>query len=72
MHHLLQKITAGRGARRDLRDLEQLCAVVRDTSLCGLGQSAPNPVLSTLQYFRGEYEALLGGTTATPVEVGDA
>jgi bidirectional [NiFe] hydrogenase diaphorase subunit len=72
MHHLLQKITAGRGTRRDLRDLEQLCAVVRDTSLCGLGQSAPNPVLSTLQYFRGEYEALLGGTTATPVEVGHA
>ncbi|MDY7101795.1 MAG: NADH-ubiquinone oxidoreductase-F iron-sulfur binding region domain-containing protein [Actinomycetota bacterium] len=59
MHTLLQRLSEGRGTRRDLRDLERLCAVVRDTSLCGLGQAAPNPVLSTLQYFRDEYEALL-------------
>ncbi|MCB1000846.1 MAG: SLBB domain-containing protein [Acidimicrobiales bacterium] len=59
MHHLLTTISSGRGRRRDLRDLEHLCAVVRDTSLCGLGQTAPNPVLSTLQYFRDEYEALI-------------
>lgn len=59
MHNLLQKITSGRGTRHDVRDLEHLCQVVRDTSLCGLGQSAPNPVLSTLQYFRSEYDDLV-------------
>jgi bidirectional [NiFe] hydrogenase diaphorase subunit len=60
MHGLLDKITRREGTARDLRDLEHLCRVVRDTSLCGLGQSAPNPVVSTLHYFRDEYEALLG------------
>jgi bidirectional [NiFe] hydrogenase diaphorase subunit len=60
MHNLLQRITDGNGTRQDLRDLEHLCTVVRDTSLCGLGQAAPNPVLSTLTYFRDEYEALVG------------
>jgi bidirectional [NiFe] hydrogenase diaphorase subunit len=59
LHGLLERITSGEGTRRDLRDLEHLCQVVRDTSLCGLGQSAPNPVLSTLHYFRNEYESLL-------------
>jgi bidirectional [NiFe] hydrogenase diaphorase subunit len=39
--------------------MEALCEMVRDTSLCGLGQTAPNPVLSTLKYFREEYEELL-------------
>ncbi|MDH3248376.1 MAG: NADH-quinone oxidoreductase subunit L, partial [Acidimicrobiia bacterium] len=60
MHGLLDKITRHEGTARDLRDIEHLCRVVRDTSLCGLGQSAPNPVVSTLHYFRDEYEALLG------------
>lgn len=59
MHNMLKRINGGTGTRQDLKDLEQLCTVVRDTSLCGLGQSAPNPVISTLQYFRPEYEALL-------------
>lgn len=59
MHNLLQRITDGSGSKQDLRDLEHLCSVVRDTSLCGLGQAAPNPVISTLQYFRHEYEALI-------------
>lgn len=59
MHSLLQRITEGNGSKQDLRDLEHLCSVVRDTSLCGLGQAAPNPVISTLQYFRSEYEALI-------------
>ena len=59
LHALLESITTGVASRRDLRDLEHLCQVVRSTSLCGLGQSAPNPVLSTLHYFRDEYEALL-------------
>ncbi len=59
MHNLLQRITDGHGTKQDLRDLEHLCSVVRDASLCGLGQAAPNPVLSTLQYFRPEYEELI-------------
>ncbi|MDJ0664583.1 MAG: NADH-ubiquinone oxidoreductase-F iron-sulfur binding region domain-containing protein [Acidimicrobiia bacterium] len=64
MHNILQRIVDGHGTRGDLRDLEHLCTVVRDTSLCGLGQAAPNPVLSTLQYFRSEYEALLAKEVA--------
>lgn len=64
MHNLLQRITDGNGTKQDLRDLEHLCTVVRDTSLCGLGQAAPNPVLSTLQYFRSEYEALIAKEVA--------
>ena len=59
IHTLLDRIGNGDGVWADLRHLEQLCATVRDTSLCGLGQSAPNPVLSTLQYFGKEYEELL-------------
>jgi bidirectional [NiFe] hydrogenase diaphorase subunit len=59
LHTLLERITSGAGTRQDMRDLEHLCHVVRDTSLCGLGQTAPSPVLSTLQYFRPEYEAML-------------
>ena len=59
LHELLERITGGIASKRDLRDLEHLCHVVRDTSLCGLGQTAPNPVLSTLQYFRPEYDDLL-------------
>ena len=59
MRQILDKLLAGDGEEDDLERLEQLCQLVIDTSLCGLGQSAPNPVLSTLQYFRHEYEALL-------------
>ena len=59
LHALLERITSGAGTRQDMRDLEHLCHVVRDTSLCGLGQTAPSPVLSTLQYFRPEYEELI-------------
>jgi bidirectional [NiFe] hydrogenase diaphorase subunit len=59
IHKLLQKIADGKATRDDLALLEELCAMVKDTSLCGLGQSAPNPVLSTLRYFRKEYEELL-------------
>jgi bidirectional [NiFe] hydrogenase diaphorase subunit len=59
MHTLLDRICQGQGRERDLRRLESLCHTVATTSLCGLGQSAPNPVLSTLEHFRGEYEALL-------------
>jgi NADH-quinone oxidoreductase subunit F/NAD(P)H dehydrogenase (quinone)/NADP-reducing hydrogenase subunit HndC len=57
MLELLQCITRGEGQEGDIERLEDLCAMVKDGSLCGLGQTAPNPVLSTLQYFREEYEA---------------
>ena len=59
IHGLLEKISSGKATRDDLALLEELCMMVKETSLCGLGQSAPNPVLSTLRYFRNEYETLL-------------
>lgn len=59
MFRLLEKITARQATARDLAKLEELCDMVKHTSLCGLGQTAPNPVLSTLRFFRPEYEALL-------------
>jgi len=57
MHELLRRITTGTATMRDLELLEELCDLVKNASLCGLGQTAPNPVLSTLRYFRHEYEA---------------
>jgi bidirectional [NiFe] hydrogenase diaphorase subunit len=59
MYGLLDTIAKGRGTPADLALLEELCEVVQQTSLCGLGQTAPNPVLSTLRYFRDEYEQKL-------------
>ena len=59
MYHLLDKIIQRRATAADLAKLEELCDMVRSTSLCGLGQTAPNPTLSTLRFFRNEYEALL-------------
>ena len=56
MHRLLTRITKGSGTAQDIETLEDLCQMVGETSLCGLGQTAPNPVLSTLRYFRNEYE----------------
>ena len=55
MHTLLTRICEGIGTMEDLELLEDLCLTVKETSLCGLGQTAPNPVLSTLKYFRNEY-----------------
>ena len=55
MHTLLTRICNGTGTMDDLELLEQLCTTVKEASLCGLGQTAPNPVLSTLKYFRHEY-----------------
>jgi bidirectional [NiFe] hydrogenase diaphorase subunit len=57
MHELLVKMTQGVATLRDLALLEALAPLLRDTSLCGLGQTAPNPVVSTLRYFRHEYMA---------------
>jgi bidirectional [NiFe] hydrogenase diaphorase subunit len=59
MHNMLTKIIDGKATERDIEKLEELCEMVKATSLCGLGQTAPNPVLSTLRFFRNEYEALL-------------
>jgi len=55
LYHILDRITKGEGKMEDLETLEKLGEEIRRTSLCGLGQSAPNPVLSTLRYFRDEY-----------------
>ena len=57
MLEILTKITKGQAAMEDLDKLEELCYYIKENSLCGLGQTAPNPVLSTLRYFRDEYEA---------------
>ena len=54
---ILTKITKGKGTMEDIDRLEELCYSIKASSLCGLGQTAPNPVLSTLRYFRDEYEA---------------
>ena len=56
---LLDKINAGEGKPEDLEKLDKLCQLVKKTSLCGLGQSAPNPVLSTMKYFQNEYDSLI-------------
>ncbi|ACD96507.1 NuoF family protein [Trichlorobacter lovleyi] len=61
IYRLLSRICNGSASQRDLQTLEQLCRMVKDTSLCGLGAAAPNPVLSTLRWFRAEYEAHVGG-----------
>ncbi len=61
LHMLLTAITEGRATLNDLDKLERLATMVRDTSLCGLGQGAPNPVFSTLRYFRDEYLAHIDG-----------
>ncbi len=57
LQEILVKICEGRGEPGDIETMEELSYVIKDSSLCGLGQTAPNPVLSTLRYFRDEYEA---------------
>lgn len=57
MYEILDKITKGQGTLEDIDKLEKLCYYIKDNALCGLGQTAPNPVLSTLRYFRDEYLA---------------
>jgi bidirectional [NiFe] hydrogenase diaphorase subunit len=72
---MLTRLTAHQASKSDLERLVQLCHMVRDTSLCGLGQTAPNPVLSTLRYFADEYNALLvpepsgNGRATVPLKV---
>ena len=57
LYEMLDKITKGQGTLEDLDKMEELCYYIKDNALCGLGQTAPNPVLSTLRYFKDEYIA---------------
>ena len=57
LYELLEKITKGQGTLEDIDKMEELCYYIKANSLCGLGQTAPNPVLSTLKFFRDEYIA---------------
>ena len=56
LSEILERIVAGNGRDGDIELLEELCTTVKDGALCGLGQTAPNPVLTTIRYFRNEYE----------------
>ncbi len=67
LHEMLSKFVNHQATIADLEKLEALCQMVKEMSLCGLGQSAPNPVLSTLHYFREEYLAQLAPTPAQEV-----
>lgn len=57
MLEILTRITEGKGEEGDIEKLQDLAYKIKDSSLCGLGQTAPNPVLTTIKYFREEYEA---------------
>ena len=57
MHTILEKITSGKGEMEDLERLKKIAFTMKQSSLCGLGQTAPNPVLTTLRYFEDEYVA---------------
>jgi NADH-quinone oxidoreductase subunit F len=61
MLELLERLCGGKGTKEEMRELESLAGQVTQGSLCGLGKTAPNPVLTTLRYFRDEYEAHLKG-----------
>ena len=65
MLEILERITEGKGKTEDLAKLEELAIWTKKGSLCGLGKSAPNPVLSTLKHFRNEYEAHINGICPT-------
>ncbi len=54
---MLDKVTKGKGTLEDIDRMEELCRYIKDNSLCGLGQTAPNPVLATIKFFRDEYIA---------------
>lgn len=77
LFRILDRMTSGKSTQHDLDTLEELCDMVKDTSLCGLGQTAPNPVISTLHYFRHEYEQHIAqqhcdaGVCTMPAKQGD-
>ncbi|MCT7973308.1 NuoF family protein [Laspinema olomoucense] len=72
MYQMLTKILNKEATLQDIHNLEQLCDMVKNTSLCGLGMTAPNPVMSTLRYFKEEYLALLKDSPDGKVPVGTA
>ena len=57
MHEIVTRICEGKGVPEDMQQLEELCGTIEEAALCGLGKSAPNPVMSTIRYFRHEYDA---------------
>ena len=61
MLEILTRLCSGQGKPQDLAKLEEIAQITKTRSLCGLGKTAPNPVLTTLKYFREEYEAHLNG-----------
>jgi NADH:ubiquinone oxidoreductase subunit F (NADH-binding) len=61
IYEYLEKLTEGKATMDDLHNLKELCESVKDTALCGLGQTAPNPVLSTMEYYWDEYVAHVNG-----------
>jgi len=65
MLDILDKVCSGKGSHKDLEQLEKLAFTTKNGSICGLGKSAPNPVLTTLKYFRDEYEAHIEGNCPT-------
>lgn len=71
MLEMLTRITKGEGKDGDIELLEELCYAIKDGALCGLGQTAPNPVLTTIKYFRNEYEAHINQKTCPAGECAD-
>ena len=69
MLELLDKIVSGKGEEGDIEKLELLAKNIKASALCGLGQTAPNPVLSTIRYFRDEYETHIRKNAVLPVFV---
>jgi NADH:ubiquinone oxidoreductase subunit F (NADH-binding) len=70
MLKLMNKIAAGKGTKADVAKIKEIGNAMRKASLCGLGQTAPNPVLSTMKFFKNEYDALLvdGNEPDAPAE----
>jgi len=71
MLEILNRIVEGNGKEGDIELLEELCYSIKDGALCGLGQTAPNPVLTTIRYFRDEYEAHIGEKRCPAAECRD-
>jgi len=69
LFEMLEKITDGEATIDDLDNMEQLCYMIKDTALCGLGQTAPNPILSTLKYFNSEYMDYVTGKKKTKYSI---
>ena len=71
MQEILTRIVKGEGKQGDIELLEELCVAIKDGALCGLGQTAPNPVLTTIRYFRDEYEAHINDKKCPAKECAD-